>query len=267
MKQGAWMVLFCLVVSGSASAAQPVVKENTFEVSPEIYYHHYEEPDFAKNSGILYGAAAAYEFHKAVYARAEARAAFGQVDYSSNGTGTMENIDDWLFEPRAVGGYDFAIENGVLLTPFFGFGYRYLNDDSAGRSTTTGARGYERESNYFYSPIGLSALVSNESDMKLRVSAEYDLFWTGRQKSHLSDAIAGFNDITNDQSDGFGLRGSVGIEKTGKTADWYVDSFVRYWNIEDSDLQTVTFNGAAIGQGFEPANETYEVGAVIGVRF
>jgi Outer membrane protein beta-barrel domain len=268
MKQSLGIAVICLVMSGSAFADQSAaVKEHTFEVAPEIYYHSYEEPDFAENSGILYGAMAGYEYHKDVYARVEARAAFGQVDYSSNGTGTMENIDDWLFETRGLAGYDFNAASGVLVTPFAGFGYRYLNDDSAGRSTTTGARGYERESNYLYSPLGVTALISNDTDMKLRVSGEYDLFWTGTQKSYLSDASAGFNDLENDQSDGFGLRGSIGLQKTGKTIDWYADTFVRYWNIEDSDLQTVTFGGAAIGQGYEPANETVEVGAVVGVRF
>ena len=42
---------------------------------------------------------------------------------------------------------------------------------------------------------------------------------------------------------------------------------MRYWNIDDSDVQPVNFQGVTVGGGFEPANETIEVGLALKVRF
>ena len=255
-----------LALAGPA-AADSLVKRHSFELSPEVYYHKYEEPDVMEQKGIFYGARAAYEFHQGLYARAEAAAAFGQVDYSSPSSGTLDNIDDWLFEPRVLAGYDLNLAQHLLVTPFFGFSYRYLNDDSSDRSTDTGALGYERASNYFYSPIGLTAVVEPATGLKVRASGEYDLFWKGKQKSYLSDVVYDYGDLENDQDSGYGLRGALALEKTGKSTDWWIEGFFRYWNIDDSDVQPVTFQGTIIGLGYEPANETVEVGAMIGIRF
>ncbi len=261
------LLMFLILMAAAPVYAQQPLKQHMFEVGPEVYYHSYEEPNVMEEKGVFYGAQAGYEYHEKIYARAEVRAALGEVDYTSPVSGTLDNIEDWLFESRAVAGYDFAAADNLIVTPFLGFGYRYLNDDSAGKRTSTGAAGYERESNYYYSPIGVAALLEPQPDWKLRASAEYDLLWKGKQKSHLSGAISGLNDVENDQDEGYGLRGSVGLEKVGKTTDWWIDGFVRYWNIDDSDLQPITYLGQTIGLGYEPANETVQVGATVGVRF
>lgn len=118
-----------------------------------------------------------------------------------------------------------------------------------------------------YSPLGLGMRWTGQQGWSVHVSGEYDLFWFGVQKSHLSDASAGFNDIENDQDDGYGLRGSIGVEKKGQDFDWLFETFVRYWDIDQSDSAPVTFGGTLIGSGFEPANETIEVGGAITIRF
>jgi hypothetical protein len=43
--------------------------------------------------------------------------------------------------------------------------------------------------------------------------------------------------------------------------------FVRYWNIDDSEVKPVAFNGVTIGGGFEPENETVEVGLALKIGF
>jgi hypothetical protein len=266
MKRFLATVTLVLAPSGLAFADQ-MVRTHTVEIGPEVYYHNYEEPGVMEQKGVFYGMVAGYEYHQRIYFRTDARTAFGQVDYSSPVSGTLDNIDDWLFESRATGGLDWNLSDQVLLTPFFGVGYRYLNDDSAGKLTSTGAAGYERHSNYFYSPAGLAVIYQPAPDWRLRASAEYDFFWFGQQRSNLSDAVAGLSDLENDQEDGYGLRGNLGLEKTGKKTDWWVEGFVRYWDIQDSETRPVTYLGQTIGLGYEPANETVEAGAVIGVRF
>jgi len=54
-----------------------------------------------------------------------------------------------------VAGLDW-VGRSVSLSPYVGVGYRYLYNDVRG-STSTGAIGYRRESNYIYEPIGLTA--------------------------------------------------------------------------------------------------------------
>ncbi|PIV41068.1 MAG: hypothetical protein COS27_10960 [Nitrospirae bacterium CG02_land_8_20_14_3_00_41_53] len=69
--------------------------------------------------------------------KAEGRLSYGWVDYSNSGT--MDDIDDYIWELRGLGGYDFSVLKASILTPYIGIGYRYLNDDMSGRVSSTGA--------------------------------------------------------------------------------------------------------------------------------
>ena len=129
------------------------------------------------------------------------------------------------------------------------------------------ARGYDRESNYFYSPVGLEFGTKLNEEWKLGVSTEYDLFWRGEQKSHLEDADPGFNMISNNQNSGYGIRGSLKLEKKGEQFDLLFGPYVRWWRIGNSRSANVTFSGVIVGTGYEPKNETLEVGGQLAVRF
>jgi hypothetical protein len=265
-------LILCSGSIGSAYAYDTTREQETphhWEVNAESYYHNYEEPGVMEQDGIFYGVGAAYEYaqKQRPWFRYEGRFAWGQVDYTSPVSGTLDDIDDFTLETRGLLGYAFGVTQHISVTPFAGFGYRYLNDDSQGRTTNTGAVGYERESNYYYSPIGLQALVALNETWTVRSRGEYDFLWKGRQKNRFSEAIAGLSDLENDQDEGYGLRGSLGVIRRGEKMDVTVDGFVRYWDIEDSDLRPVNYLGTTIGLGYEPANETIETGAVIGLRF
>ena len=82
----------------------------------------------------------------------------------------------------------------------------------------------------------------------------------GRQESFLSDADPRFSDVTNDQNSGYGLRASVGAARDFGWGSLVIEPFVRYWDIGDSELSNLTFNGTVVGIGLEPANKTTEVG-------
>ncbi|MFH1912035.1 MAG: autotransporter domain-containing protein, partial [Pseudomonadota bacterium] len=227
---------------------------HTWEIGPEISYIEYKEPDVMSQKGTMYGIGAAYSYHNGIMIKVAGRYSYGQVDYQNSGT--LSNIDDSIFEIRTLGGYDFKISSSFTMTPFIGLGYRYLKDDMAGKITSTGAKGSLRESNYYYSPIGIEAVHVFDKGWSAGVILEYDYFWKGRQKTYLSNVLAGLNDIENDQNGGYGWRGSIIIKKQSDRVFYAIEPFIRYWNIDKSEVQNLTFRGAVIGTAWEPKNES-----------
>lgn len=250
---------------------------NTFEFGFEYNHFRYEEDIFdLVDQGHLFGAYTSYTFRPArgnstlediidVY-KLEGRFNYGKVDYKSNGSGTLDRIKDWTYEVRLLAGKDFLMGSNMRMTPLVGFGYRYLNDDSGGKQTSTGAFGYEREANYFYIPLGLEFAARVADSWVISPSIEYDILIQGRQKSHLSDVPGGFPDITNKQHDGFGVRGSIKFIKEFPSVDFVVEPYYRYWDIDDSDVSTGV-GSIFIVSGQEPANTSQEYGVRLGAIF
>ncbi|MCA9409214.1 MAG: autotransporter outer membrane beta-barrel domain-containing protein, partial [Candidatus Omnitrophica bacterium] len=198
--------------------------------------------------------------------RIDGKVSWGQVDYDSQGTGSLDGVDDTMAEMRAVAGYDLPIFKNIEFAPYVGAGYRYLFDDLRG-VTTTGAIGFRREANYVYAPIGFDIEQRLKRGWSLGVNLEYDYLFYGRQRSKLGDVDPGLNTVTNRQRDGFGLRGSFKIINVSDMWDFYFEPFVRYWNINDSDTSLIIFNGTPIGLGQEPTNNSTEYGFKVGARF
>ena len=92
---------------------------------------------------------------------------------------------------------------------------------------------------------------------------EYDIFWSGVQKSDLSDVDDSFNDVENDQSDGYGFRGSVKFQNSR----FVIEPFIRYWDIDDSDPSILTIDGIPVDVGIEPENNSTEIGIKVAVKF
>jgi hypothetical protein len=159
-----------------------------------------------------------------------------------------------MFEVRGSTGYDIPVLSSSRITPYAGFGFRYLKDDSGGNTTTTGASHYDRESFYYYVPLGVETRTKISKSWLFEMTFEYDFFLFGTQKSHLEDVLSTYNTLVNDQDEGYGARGSF-------------KPFVRYWNIEDSDTAIWTQSGVPIGTGLEPANNTAEYGFKMGLRY
>ena len=91
---------------------------------------------------------------------------------------------------------------------------------------------------------------------------EYDWFLGGRQYSHLEDAPGYSQTLYNKQSRGYGLRGAFKLAREGELLEFFIEPFVRYWHIEDSEL-----NCSSELCGLEPNNRTEEYGARLGVKF
>jgi hypothetical protein len=181
---------------------------------------------------------------------------------SQNGTPyTIDNIEDYMLEFRGLGGLDFPILKATILTPYIGFGYRYLNDDPS-----FDPAGYERESEYFYNPIGIEVITELEGWF-IGLTFEYDFFWMGIQQSHLNDVDSAFNDTENNQNDGYGLRGSIKLQKKTKIVDFLIEPYIKYWNIGKSEESKVTYAGGIVAHGYEPKNNSMEIGGKIAVKF
>jgi len=253
------------------------VAESSWEMSTDVSYIEYKEPDVMKQQGMMFGTVVEYEYQgglpvfseeqeNRISLNLEGKISAGVMDYSSPRSGNLDNIADVMFEVRGLGGYDFYLTDSIKATPYAGLGYRYLNDDSSGKISSVGHAGYERESNYLYSPIGVELTKSFDSGWSVGFQCEYDFFWLGRQKSHLGD-IVGYSDVTNKQKEGYGVRGTFFVKKPGQKYDYVIESYIKYWNIDKSEVAGLVYNNAVIGTAWEPQNNSREIGVKLGVKF
>ncbi len=255
------------------------LKKCSIEAGVELFFYRYEEPDFAKLMGIMQGFYTKYTYRPSfdgfLYTavtnlyKIEGRYGKADVDYTSSGSGSDDNIPDWAVELRGILGKEYVNEPFRTVL-YSGAGYRYLSDNSSGRLTDRGAYGYKRESNYYYLPAGFEFSNQMNNAWAFTVSGEYDWLIYGLQKSYLDDGrrFTGLpsDDTKNPQHQGYGLRGSVRLTRESSLVDFMLEPFVRYWNIKDSDIVAATVNGSA-SSGMEPANNTIEAGVKIGLQF
>ncbi len=263
------------VVSPPTSDIQ--IKERKFELGTEVSHIIYKEPIFSlRDKGNMYGFFGSYIYRPntgnylynkflSMY-RLDVKGSYGKVDYESSGSGTIHHIDDYMFEIRGLLGKDYYLGQYSLFTPFAGLGWRYLNDDTGGRQSSKGASGYERESRYFYAPLGVEAAQKLSGSWLLSFTGEYDLFIIGQQTSHLSDVDGGLPDIRNKQHKGYGTRASIRLLHEGKEFNFFMEPFFRYWHIRDSDTSTAT-GTKYIVTGLEPDNNSTEVGLKLGIQY
>lgn len=274
----------CFIFAGVGSIFAEPLQEHTWELGTEISHITYDEPGVMKEKGMMYGFLGSYVYRGkpaalAVFEewmfpsstaankwmfKAEGRFSFGQVDYKNSGT--LDNIDDYIWEFRGLAGYDFPVCEKSTLTPYIGIGYRYLNDDMSGMITSTGALGYERESSYIYSPIGVEIITPLENDWSVGAMFEYDIFWKGKQKSHIGSLPGYSNDLENKQKNGYGFRGSIKLQKKGEKLDFVIEPFIRYWNIKKSEDDYYSWYGIPY-VGWEPKNNSTEFGIKFAAKF
>jgi hypothetical protein len=115
--------------------------------------------------------------------------------------------------------------------------------------------------------VGVKFNTNSKTGWSTEATAEYDIFWWGKQISHLSDANPGLNDPENRQKRGYGLRGSIAFQTKTDDFAYTIEPFIRYWNIKDSEPADLTYFGSIVGVGFEPANHSTEYGVNFLVRF
>jgi hypothetical protein len=203
----------------------------------------------------------------------------GQADYNNgsanySGSGTLNSVPQFYYNFKGAVGHDFTFDNFVI-SPYIGYGYRYLSQSGGGMTSSTGAGFYDRQSTYNYIPIGvIHRMAVNDKKATLVTTFEYDYLISGSQYSGLSAlngtrngvTYAGIPNATNSQNSGYGLNLSVMY----KEDSWGVGPYVKYWNIGQSNTTYGTFtkNGAGYTAGvYEPANNTMEYGVKAIYRF
>ena len=181
---------------------------------------------------------------------------FGNVDYSSVGTGTMKKqyykgrLEYYLSTSSKVGAND--------LLPYIGLGYRDLLDDSGHKRSSTNHLGYDRLSKYYYVPIGAIWYISDSLSLK----SQYNYFLTGKQISFLNEILPNTYPVNpvNTQRIGWGIDLTLRSQLNSK---WSTYGFFRSWNVEDSD----SVSCSALIYCIEPKNQTHEIGAGISYHF
>lgn len=264
MKKFSVLVVTLLLLIGVNAYAL----EHEFTLGPEVSHITYKEPGVMTEKGWFYGVAGSYTLkidlaqNWKLAVGPELKLAWGKVDYSSTGSGDMSGIDDTLFEARVLAGPEWAATKEMKFRPYTGFGYRSLVDDSGGKQTTTGAWGYERWIRYYYIPVGVIWNYSIPQDWKIKAYMEYDFFIRGKVRSYLG-YLPGYEDITNTQKSGYGIRGGVNLSK--KFTGWSIEAgpYVKYWKIKDSET---TYDSWGIGW-VEPHNHSTEVGGMVMINF
>lgn len=251
-------------------------KRSKLDFGIEAYFYKYDEPTWGtvvRLDGEFYGFFSSYAFRffenqpinsftetfssksKVNMVRFEGRATWGETDY--DGSVKYHGISDYTFELRGMLGYDIPLKNEFLATPYMGFGYRYLFD---GFSEVP--NGYDRESRYYYLPMGIDIAKDLKNGWSLETNFEYDLFLWGKQVSHLEDVNMSDSSLINKQDQGYGIRGSFRAVKQTDNLAFFLEPFIRYWNIEDSKISS-----SALSSGQEPKNDTTEWGLRLGIRY
>ncbi len=234
-------------------AAEDILTAPRWELAPEISVFQYEEPGLMKNDGILYGVAGAYtRYHDNRLFRVEGEFALGTVDYEgslADGTPyTMEDNRDYLLNVRLFWGRQRETKDWDHRF-YAGLGYRGLNDDS-----TQDPAGYDRQSAYFYVPLGLKTYHDLADHWQIGLGAELDLLLLGLQFSQiLNDGV-----VTNMQWPGIGARASLELRHKARSADFSIAPFAQYWWVDDS---------TASHGWYEPRNQSFQYGLSLIWRF
>ncbi|MFT5808203.1 MAG: hypothetical protein ACI9LG_002504 [Moritella dasanensis] len=179
---------------------------------------------------------------------------YGNMSYTSNGTGSLKGSDDYIFEVRGIVSDSIPLDSAVNLMPFVGIGYQYLIDDAQGMQTTTGHYGYLRMQSYLYSPIGIEMNnIQLSQTWAMVLKFEYDLFFHGANTTDLGSV--GKPKFKFEQNKGNGLRASMRFI----TQQFAVEPFIKYWRVKKSDSVVFNDNGK-LYEFYEPDNTTTEFG-------
>lgn len=251
--------LSLLPLANPALAANQLRTHSGQEVGLSFSHYQYEEPDLMKlegnKFGIDYTTTLMLDQNQEWFMKIAGRYAFGDVGYDSVDTGSMKGVDDWYTEIRGLFGKDLDFGSQVL-APFSGLGFRYLDNDLTG-VTTTGATGYGRTSNYVYLPIGAIHRFSLNANSLLETTLEADFLLYGKQKSYHKGVT-----VENKQREGYGFR----LSSFYRQGPWAIGPYYDYWKISKSDKELVIYSNAIVSY-WEPRNNTNEYGIKASYRF
>jgi hypothetical protein len=228
----------------------------------------YQEPHVMEDNGILTGFGTSYTYRdiSKFMLRGEYRYLYGLVAYDGGYVGggslKIKDIPDSLTESRLLAGFDVQISEDTILTPYTGFGYRYLNDNANTQNTA----GYMREANYFYQPVGIELVAENNGD-RIGFRVEQDVWIWGKQFSHFTDNDPRNDDMMNLQRKGGGFRASLIAEFDVYGATVKFEGYQISWDVPQSDVEVVYVVPYGESGWVEPENHSVETGLSFGIIF
>lgn len=244
----------------------PAWADGYYTVGVEGFRDRYREPGPDVNEHADYGSVTAaykYSWSNGVFATTENRASYGKDDYKSP-DGTINGIPQYEFESRVIAGMRLPFLRGTV-NPYVGLGARFYYDNSKGEVTSLGLFGYDRRILQFYAPIGLTYKFSY-GDWIFAPTLEADPLLLGKVNTRLRNVGANYDNVTNTQQEGFGARGEFMFGQVMDSYAWQAGPFVRYWKVDDSNLQSGRLNGVP-SQLYEPTNDRLQMGAALKVSF
>ena len=244
------LVTFLSTLSGVSNSADKIgiTQDLGFLVTG---YYKYDEPDFMYNKseiqdhllnnfGLMYNAKNNFLF-EGYLNQIEFDSDFRRFDinYWSNGSGTVNNIENDVYNLRLL----YGIQASDKLMFKTGYGYRYLIDKKKGKTTTTGATGYDRIQEYEYIPFVAEASMPI-AGVNGKLKLEYDYFVYGFNQNEFTNSASNVN-MRND--DGYSVKVSYKFPYSGIN----IEPYYEYMNVEKSN----TVSGST-----EPHNTTTEFG-------
>jgi len=261
MLRNCFLIGACLLLSSSIVFAE----KHRFKIGLETNYFDFNA-ESAKIDGFMYGLVGTYTRHteKTMFS-VDLRYSLGVLDWETWGaTPGKSDRDDWILEGRLLMGQDFSRSNKNSITPFVGIGSRLWNDDG------DSAESFERVTHYVYCPFGLKIDNPLSPDWTWGITLEYDLFVFGLTKVHMSDTNPAFNDpeLTHNFLSGYGLRFSFRLNRIfAKNHILSIEPYIRYWDIDATDYEGVTFNGIQVSGMRVSANYTTSYGLRLSFKF
>jgi hypothetical protein len=168
------------------------------------------------------------------------------INYWSNGTGTAKNIENDVYNLRAL----YGIQASDKLMFKTGYGYRHLIDKKKGGTTSTGAVFYDRIQEYEYIPFIVEANMP-VAGVNGKLKLEYDHFVYGFNQNEFVNSASNVN-MRND--DGYSMKVSYKFPYSGIN----IEPYYEYMNVEKSK----TVSGST-----EPHNTTTEFGVKVSKTF
>lgn len=264
----------CCLIAVSVACCVPVAlgqyidREHCFDGGLDVSYVSYEEKNFMKESGGLWGLYGRYTryWNDVVALRGFASYVWGDLKYEGglqdqNGNIVQEISHDTpnkIISLRGTAGYRFSdvdvAEVSLDLTPYAGLGWRYLVDDLPGEG------GYKREQTYVYFPIGLLATTEVFGDWIVECRVEFDFLIRGRNESHPQGGTLRFSQKSGT---GFGMAArflspEVDLPVVDRGAAFSLEPFLQTWTIDKSNV---------LADHLEPKNKSWMVGVRGGVDF
>ncbi|MCL2161107.1 MAG: hypothetical protein FWH56_04370 [Betaproteobacteria bacterium] len=272
----------------ATSFAQDAGKIHNFSIAPEISSYEYKEPGLMKLSGTMYGVSAEYlnnggvgRIKNSIPIQLRGRFNYMQGDLQYDGhvaniyTGERwsykaeKKEKNYFFDTAFLGGVEFKLSEKLSVSPYSGFGYRYLLDDNSSESSKN-PYPHKRKQTYYYMPIGADWKVPLASGWSLAFNTELDVLLRGKNTTNRYQTR--YNPYSENsernyrQKSGYGLRLSAKAEKNLQSVGVFAEPFFRYWDIAKSN--TIRWeDGGYIYESHEPKNKTTEYGLRVGVSF